>query len=158
MLQRHISKQPKRKIMKTLFLFAALLLASATTKTFANDVKVNPAVRQTFESLFGRAVAVKWSMVDHLYKADFNVNGEQTAAFFSAEDGSLVASGWYLTVADLPRTLQRSLKEAAGTDLVTEVFEVQSDAGTDYYATLKKQNETVILKAGTTTWNVFKKN
>ena len=143
--------------MKTLLLFAALIWASATTKTFANDVPVNRIVLQSFESTFGRADAVKWSVVDNLYKAEFSVGGEATTAFFDPQDGSLIAFSRYLTIGELPRTLQGSLKKAAASDLITEVFEVQSDAGTDYYAAVQKQEGTVILKAASATWNVFKK-
>jgi hypothetical protein len=157
MPRRQKKKQPKRRIMKTVFLFAALIWASATTKTFANDVHVNRIVLQSFKSTFGHASVVKWSVVDNLYKAEFNVDGEATTAFFDPQDGSMIACSRYLTIDELPRTLQRSLKKAAESNLVTEVFEVQSDAGIDYFASVKKPEGTVILKAASTTWNVYKK-
>src|SRR6476646_7517282 len=107
-----MKKQPKRKIMKTIFLFAALFCVSAVNKTFANDVKISPVVMQTFKTSFSNATNVQWSVVNHLYRATFTLDDEQTIAFFSIEDGSLVASCHYLTISELPRTLQRSLKAA----------------------------------------------
>ena len=139
-----------------MFLFAALLLASATNKIFAKDVNVTPAVMQTFESEFLNVSDVQWSVVDHLYKAEFKEDGEETIAFFNP-DGSLVARCQYLSISDLPRAMQRSLKADAAFDNVTEIFEVQNDAGADYYVTVKKGSETKIIKAVANKWIEYKK-
>lgn len=142
--------------MKTLILIAALVWASATNKTFATGVNVTPAVMQTFKSEFLNAANVQWSVVDHLYKAVFEQDGDEISAFFNP-DGSLVASCRYLAMPDLPRAVQRSLKASAGSFAITEIFEVQNDDGADYYATVKKGSEERILKAADNKWNVYKK-
>lgn len=139
-----------------MLLIATLIWASATNKTFATDVNVTPAVMQAFKSEFYNAANVQWSVVDHLYKAVFEKDGDEISAFFNP-DGSLVASCRYLTLSDLPRAMQRTLKASAVSYAVTEIFEVQNDAGADYYATVKKGNETLILKAGDAKWIVYKK-
>ena len=144
--------------MKTVLLFAALLWAAASNQSFASDGNVNPGVLRTFQINFGQITDVKWSVVDQLYRADFEVDGEATSAFFSPEDGSMVACSRYLKISELPRTLQRSLAEAAASGAITEVFEVQSDAGTDYYATVQNDRKTVVLKAAAAKWNVYKKS
>src|SRR5881409_2443961 len=102
--------------------FSRLFLASATSKTFANDIKITPIVMQSFQSLFRNATQVKWSVVDRLYKAEFTLDDEQTTAFFNIDDGSLVASCRYMAVSELPRKLQQSLKIRAASDLIVEVF------------------------------------
>jgi len=142
--------------MKTFILAAALLCAAVTNKTFATDVNVTPAVMQTFKSAFRNAANVQWSVVDHLYKAVFEEDGDAISAFFNA-DGSLVASCRYLTMPDLSRAMQRTLKASAGSYAITEIFEVQNDTDTDYYATVKKGSEVRILKAADNKWNVYKK-
>ena len=142
--------------MKTLILIAALVWASATNKTFATGVNVTPAVMQTFKSEFQNAANVQWSVVDHLYKAVFEQDGDEISAFFNP-DGSLVVSCRYLAMSDLPRTMQRSLKASAGSSNITEIFEVQNDEGADYYATVKKDSQVTILKAAAKKWNVYKK-
>jgi len=143
--------------MKALLLSAALMLAALTTKTFAADVKVAPVVLQTFHSTFFNVSNVHWSKVDNLYKAEFDKDGEKTAAFFSIEDGTLVATARYITVQDLPRALRNSLKQQAATASITELFEVQGSNDIDYYATLQEAGKTIVLKAAAAKWNVYKK-
>jgi hypothetical protein len=102
------------------------------------------------------ATNVQWSQVDALYRADFDVDGEQLAAFFS-KDGALVATGRYITTAQLSRALQSSLKSYTASFALNEIFVVEGDAGTDYYATVQKGAEILILKADGKKWNVYKK-
>lgn len=148
---------PKRTIMKTVLLLAILLWGAATNNTFANDSKVHPSVLRAFESNFGNRTGVKWSVVDNLYKAEFTIDDEAKAAFFSPEDGTMVAYSRYVTIGDLPYTLQRSLIQAVGSAAITEIFEVQSDTGTDYFASMQRAGETIVLKAASTKWMIYKK-
>lgn len=142
--------------MRVLLLAGALLLA-AITNTFANDVNATHAVRQSFVQNFPEAADVQWSMVEQLYRADFTVDGEKRSAFFSANDGTLVATSRYMTAAQLPRTLQNNLKSYTASFTLTEVFEVQNDDGANYYATVQKAGETLILKSAGKKWDVYKK-
>src|SRR5215217_4123505 len=142
--------------MKTMLLLATLLWASAINKTFANDVYITPAVLHAFETTFTKATNVQWSVVEQLYKVVFKENDEEITAFFD-KDGSLVASCYLIAVSDLPRAMQRSLKADAAAYAITEVYEVQTDDGTDYYATVQKGKETKVLKAGAQKWSVYKK-
>ena len=140
-----------------MILAAALLLAGLTTKSFANDVKVTPVVLKSFQTMFAGAGDVQWSKVDYLYKAEFDIDGEKTAAFFSIEDGSLVATTRYLSISDLPRALRSELKKESEKAPLTELFEVQSETGTDYYATLQQDGKPLVLKAAINKWSVYKK-
>jgi hypothetical protein len=142
--------------MKALFLGVALLLAAVATNTFAADVNVNPLVMHEFRTLFFNATNVQWSQVQNLYKAEFTIDGDKTAAFFNSE-GTLVATTHYITIGELSRNLRNSLKQQAGAATITEIFEVQSDAGIDYYATLQQNGNTTVLQAGSNKWEVYKK-
>lgn len=143
--------------MKTIVLFAALLWASVASKSIAADVAVTPVVLHAFQQTFATAADVQWSVVDHLYKAEFSMEGEKRAAFFSADDGTLIASSRYINLTQLPRVLQSSLKTYIATCTLLELFEVQTDDCIDYYATVQTQGETVVLKAAAKNWKVYKK-
>ena len=142
--------------MKSIILAGAFLLL-AFTKSFAADVNVSPSVLRTFQTSFSNATAVQWSVVDNVYRADFTIDGEKTIAFFNIADGSLVATSCYITVQDLPRVLQRSLKTHTSSAAVMEVFEVQGNESLDYYVTIRQADKTTILKSGSTEWIVYKK-
>lgn len=144
--------------MKTFFLAAALLFTSVTNKIFATDVPVTPAVLQSFQQNFGNITPVQWSVVNQLYKAVFTIDGQEIAAFFSISDGMFVASGRYLTYEELPHMLRTSLKNFTASYTLVEIFEVETDAGRAYYATVKKGKESLLLEAHTKTWSLFKKN
>ena len=143
--------------MKSILLAAALMLAAITTKALANDVKVNPVVLRTFETTFGKTSNVQWSVVEHLYRADFTQDGENVIAFFSADDGSYVASGRYITTAELPRVLRSGLKAHTDGAVLSELFEVQNDEGTTFYATIQNGQKTTVLKSGANKWGIYKK-
>ena len=143
--------------MKSLLLAAGLFIAAFTTQSFANDVKVTPVVMQTFQRTFDHAANVKWSVVDRLYKAEFDFDGIKSAAFFSIEDGSLVASTRYMTIDELPRLLRNNLKAHTQKATILEMFEVESNDSIDYYVTIKQEGKNVILKSDATKWSVFKK-
>jgi hypothetical protein len=143
--------------MKLILLAGALLLATLTTKAFAAEVPVTPKVLHEFEATFRNATGVQWSVLDHLFKAEFTIAGQKTVAFFNSEDGRLVATSRYITMPELPRVLQNSLKEQAAVAPIAEIYEVVSDESWDYFATMQQGDKIVILKATSTKWEVYKK-
>ena len=142
--------------MKSIIIAAALVLV-AFTNSFAADVKVSPSVLRTFQTTFSNASEVQWTTVDVLYRAEFIVEGEKAIAFFSMENGSLVATSRYITVQDLPGVLRSSLKARAADASIVEVFEVHSNGAVNYYATIKQDDKKIVVKADSTNWNVYKK-
>jgi hypothetical protein len=142
--------------MKSIILAGAFLLL-AFTKSFAADVNVAPSVMRSFQTSFYNASDVQWTIVDNVYRADFTIDGEKTIAFFSMADGALVATSRYITVQDLSRTLQRSLKPHISSATVMEVFEVQGNESMDYYVTIRQGDKTTVLKSVSTQWEIYKK-
>lgn len=142
--------------MKSIILAGAFMLL-ALTNSFAADIKITPTVERSFQTAFTQAENVQWTIVDQLYRADFTVDGERTIAFFSMKDGSLVATSRYMTVLDLPRVLQRSLKAQTANASILEVFEVQGAESLDYYVTIKQGDKATILKSAASEWAVYKK-
>lgn len=142
--------------MKSIIIAAAFLLV-AFTKSFAADVKVSPSVLRTFQTTFSNASDVQWTTADVLYRAEFTVEGERAIAFFSMENGSLVATSRYITVQDLPAVLRSSLKTRAAGANIMEVFEVHSNGALNYYVTIRQDDKKVILKSDSIKWSVYKK-
>lgn len=152
-----LSKQNQNyNSMKSIILAGAFMLAALTNKTFAADPKVSPIVLQAFNMSFSHASNAQWSVVDKLYKVEFISGSEKSIAFFSG-DGTLVATSRYITIENLPYSLQRSLIRRTISGSITELFEVQSDGQIDYYATVKQGNGQIILKSFSTSWNVYKR-
>ncbi len=143
--------------MKCVILAVALMLSALTTRTFAADVKVTPTTLFTFQVNFSDATNVQWTAVDNLYRADFTINGEQTIAYFSKADGTLVVTCRYLTVAELPRELQRSLKTKMVDATLIELYQIQNNDTVDYYATIVQADKLTIWKSANGKWDVFKK-
>jgi hypothetical protein len=143
--------------MKSILLAGALLLATLTTKTFAAEVPVTPKVLHQFETTFHNASQVQWSVLDEMYKAEFTISGQRTVAFFNSEDGSLVATSRYITVGELPGVLQHSLKAKAGSAPISEVYEVVNGESWNYFATVQQGSKSIILKATSTNWEVYRK-
>ena len=142
--------------MKSIILAGALMLATLTSNTFAADAKVSPVVLEAFKTSFTNVSEAQWSMVNHIYQAEFILNGEKLIAFFKG-DGTLVATSHYITIENLPYALQRSLIRRTISGSIIEIFEVQSDDQVDYYATVKQGEGQVILKSFASNWNVYKK-
>jgi hypothetical protein len=142
--------------MKSIILAGALFLAALTSKTFAADIKVSPLVLHAFETSFKGATDVQWSIVNHLYRAEFTQEGEKTIAFI-AGDGTLVATSHYITVGELPQALQSSLVRRTITGSIMEVYEVQSEGQAHYYATVQHLDGKIVFKSASTGWYVYKK-
>jgi hypothetical protein len=142
--------------MKSIILAGTLFLAALTSKTFAADTKVSSLVLHAFETSFSQAGNAQWSVVNQLYRAEFTTDGEKRIAFFSG-DGTLVATSRYITVGELPERLQRSLVRRTITGSIMEVYEVQSEGQTNYFATVQHLDGKIVLKSASTGWDVYKK-
>lgn len=139
-------------------LIAVALLAGTFTKSFANDgPTVQPIVLKSFKSTFTNATEVAWSTTaQDLYKAEFSLNGQYVTAYFR-EDGSMQAIVRHISAANLPIILQTALKNNYKGEWVSDVLEVTSDSGLQYYATLENADMQTVLKASSTTWSTFQK-
>jgi len=71
----------------------------------------------------------------------------------------LIALTRFISPNQLPLTLLSSLKNQFATGYwISDLFEIESEAGTSYYATLDSADQTIILKSdGISGWSVFQK-
>lgn len=138
-------------------LIAVALLAGTLTKTFASEVPaVQPTVLKSFKSTFANATEVGWSTTEDLYKAEFALNGRYITAYYTA-DGTMAALTRHIGATELPVILQTAIKNDYKDQWVSDVLEVTTDGGVQYYVTLENADSKVILKSASTVWNTFKK-
>ncbi|HEY0059376.1 MAG TPA: hypothetical protein VGB56_09580 [Flavisolibacter sp.] len=144
--------------MKSLLIVLAVFASSFTSTGFAREtVKVSNAALKNFNSTFSTAAEVNWSATNGFYKANFVFKGQHAAAFFN-EDGTLAAVTRNISSLQLPFSLQVSLKQDYSAFWISELFEVSTDHGTEYYMTLENSDQKVILKATPNgSWSKHKK-
>lgn len=138
-------------------LFIAILFVLGISTASASDIKVNAAVMQSFQKSFSQAKNVSWSKVDDMYKVSFTLDNNTVFAFFSAE-GVLSAATRYIALEQLSLALQTDLKKNLNAFQVHEIFEVNNESGTTYYATLKSDSRMIILQSSMSKWSVYKKS
>ena len=143
--------------MKRVFI-TLTICAAITLSAFANDEKLPKNVISSFQTSFVGATNVTWSQIDELTVADFTLNGQKAAAYYNVE-GALVATGRYITRAQVPITLLVSLQSKAKGYETTGFMEVtKEDEGTRYYANLESEKQTLVVKSNSdNTWSVYKK-
>ena len=148
--------QQKIVIMKPLFILSLIFSSFFTTTAFAKDGE-NSAAQQSFNTTFTNAAEVKWTVSEGLHKVSFSLNGQYAAAFYN-EEGELIATTRNFTSLQLPITLQASLKKDHAGFWITDLFEVTTQASTEYYVTLENAEQKVILKASpNSTWSKHQK-
>lgn len=144
--------------MKLLIVFLTAAASLFTNVSSATDkIEIAPAAIQSFKSTFAHASDVSWSVSNHLYKADFALNGQYASVFYEA-DGNLVATSRNISSLQLPITLQASLRKDYAGYWISDLFEITTDEGLAYYVTLQSSDNKLILKGtALTEWVTFQK-
>lgn len=145
--------------MKKRILFLSLALMSLTAFSYADvaPATVSKYVVTSFNKQFSNASNVKWENTENYIKAQFMVNDVVLSAYFN-RNGDLIAVTRFISPSQLPLELQSSLKKVASNHWISDLFEIQSEAGTSYYLTTENADQIVVLKSeGTNGWQVFQK-
>lgn len=138
-------------------LFALLMMISFFAQTSrAAEPELTSRVIRAFETYFSDAENVQWSPAGNLMKVTFTVHDHNRFAFYNAQ-GELVVTGKYMTVKQLPKLAQKKLAEAAKGYKITEVFEIDDELDSKYYATISNETEEKILVSSGAKWGTFKK-
>ena len=142
--------------MKKMIIAAAMFVSlSAFAK---DDEKVSPKVLNAFNTEFTNAQEVEWTATGDYYRASFDMNGVKVSAFYNA-DGELMGLTRNITTAQLPVSLQASLKKNYNGYWISDLFEVAKNNGTSYYATLENGDKKVVLtSANGSDWSTYKKD
>ena len=146
--------------MKKRILLLSIVLVSFTAFSFAADapVSVSKNVVYSFNKQFSNAHDVKWESHADFIKAEFSINDIVLYAYYN-QSGDLIAVTRYISPNQLPLVLLTSLKKQFSSGYwVSDLFEIETEAGTSYYATFQSADQTIILKSeGISGWNTFQK-
>ena len=138
---------------KILVLSTALLMAFGVT--FAKDIKPVPeSIAKKLTKEFENASNVHWKATDNFYKASFIADGQSYDAFYSF-DGQLIALSRSITVNQLPMSLSKEVKEKSATNSISDLFEIWSERGTEYYVTFHNEKGAKTYKSEGTSWVLY---
>lgn len=137
-------------------MIVTLAIAISTLSAFANDENVNQKILDAFRTEFTTAKEVEWSAGSNYYKATFSYNGKYVFAYYS-ENGELLGLTRYISPADLPLSLQNSLKKKYESFWISDLFEASKNDSTNYYITVENADTKIILNSSGTGWNVYNK-
>ena len=142
--------------MKPLLIILTLLAVNFAQPAFAGEGDIKPSVLKSFQSTFTAAKAVEWTTTDNLIKARFELNGQVVSAYYN-NSGSMLAVTRNITTHQLPLSLQTSLKKEFNSFWVSDLFELNNDEGTTYYATIETAETKVVLYSSNKSWSVYSK-
>ena len=145
--------------MKKRILLLSIALVSLTAFSFAADAPatISKNALVSFNKQFSSAKDIKWEHRANFEKAEFNYNGIVLYAYFN-NNGDLLAVTRFISPNQLPFELLSSLKKDHSGYWVSDLFEIHTEAGTAYYATLENADQVTILKSeGTSGWQIFQK-
>jgi hypothetical protein len=78
-------------------------------------------------------------------------------AYFN-KGGELIAVTRFISPNQLPLELLTSLKKTNSNYWVSDLFEIQTESGTSYFATIENADQIVVLKSeGINGWQTFQK-
>jgi hypothetical protein len=145
--------------MKKRILLLSIALVSLTAFSFAADVPaISKNVISSFNKQFTNAHDVKWENHTDFVKAEFSINDIVLYAYFN-QSGDLIAVTRFISPNQLPMVLLNSLKKEYGSGYwVSDLFEIETETGTSYFATFESADQTIVLKSdGISGWNTFQK-
>ncbi|MFI5124476.1 MAG: hypothetical protein ACHQDF_04065 [Chitinophagales bacterium] len=143
--------------MKKLVLALAVILMAGLSKASANSpVEVNKRVINAFYAEFDHAKNVSWNETSKYIVAEFSLDNKIMYAYYKP-DGRFVGIIHHLLSTDLPENLRIGLKKKYSSYWVSELFKVENDEGTSYYANLENGTESVLLSSNEyNVWNTYK--
>jgi len=145
--------------MKKRILLLSIVLVSFTAFSFAADVPVTISknVMISFNKQFSNARDIKWESRANFVKAQFTVDDMVLFAYFNY-NGELIAITRFISPSQLPLVLLTSLKKMSPGYWTSDLFEIRTESGTAYYATIENTDQILVLKSeGTDGWQTFQK-
>ncbi|HLL41814.1 MAG TPA: hypothetical protein VK369_01695 [Segetibacter sp.] len=141
---------------KILTVTAAILFTLSAT--FARDIKPVPdAIVSELQQEFKNASNVTWKTTPTFYKATFTVDSNPFEAFFSYQ-GELIGISRKIAINQLPLSLIKEVNEKSATSGITELFELLTDRGTEYFITYVTGKGQKTYKSMGTSWYPYEAN
>jgi hypothetical protein len=141
--------------MKRIITALSLVLTLAITSSFAADVKVSASVMQTFKSRFADAQNVIWSQANGFTIAEFTQDETKQFAYFNTA-GDLAVVAEPLAVTQLSKAQQSNLRKAFADYTVTDVYKLQDEEGSKYFAVVENSSKKLILNTTSSKWDIVK--
>jgi hypothetical protein len=144
--------------MKKRILLLSIVLISFTAFSFAADAPaISKNVISSFNKQFSNAKDIKWENKANFVKAQFTMNEVVLTAYFNL-NGELIAVTRFISPNQLPLELLTSIKKAHPGTWVSDLFEIQTESGTSYYATIEDADQIIVLKSeGINGWQIYQK-
>jgi hypothetical protein len=145
--------------MKKLLVIAVLFLSVCSYTVKAEKIeKVNPRLEQAFNKEFAGAQYVRWELIkkENIYQVHFIYNNERLDAFFEA-DGTLIATGRFIAVSNLPLLISKNISERYSDYQVCEVVECVRGSETSYLVTVENEKAKLVVHVSGGSSYVFKK-
>ena len=150
----------KRNLLLSIALvsFTAFSFATATpTTSSVAPAAISKSVINSFNNEFTNASDIRWESNANFVKAQFTVNNMVLSAYFN-KAGELIAVTRFISPSQLPLGMFSSLKKTYKGYWVTDLFEIQTESGTAYYATVENADQIIVLKSeGLSSWQTFQK-
>jgi hypothetical protein len=141
--------------MKKQFLVLTAALIMTFSATFAKETPSVPASIVTeLHQKFADANDVQWQTTANYYQATFTIDGHPLKAFYSF-DGGLIGLSRQINVGQLPLALIADVKEKSANSTITDLFELLTDRGTEYYITYKGDKDTKTFQSTGEYWTRY---
>jgi bisphosphoglycerate-independent phosphoglycerate mutase (AlkP superfamily) len=130
--------------MKKLFILALIAIATGTSAFAGPSSKVS----NHFASLFNEAKNVSWKSTEDYDKVSFVLNNEKVEAFYNSDE-ELIGTSKTMAFDKLPK----AALEIITTKYTYPAYQLtdciafnDANSGTNYYVSMKKAKETIVLK------------
>jgi len=141
--------------MKKKILIATTAFLMSFSAIFANDIKPVPAlIVKELNRGFKNVSNVSWKTTDDFYKASFIMDGTSMEAFFSYA-GEVIGVSRNIKLAQLPMSLVKDTKHLIGVNQPTQLFELWTDRGTEYFITFDTGKKVKTFKSDGYSWSRY---
>jgi len=140
--------------MKKIFLICGFLAMVGSGFAYPSE-RVSPKVLASFKSEFSNAKNVEWETGNNYFSATFSLNEQRVFAYY-AVNGELMSIARYISPVQLPINLFSNLKNDYSKFWISDLFEVSSSEGLNYYVTLETADTKLVLRSSNGgRWNSY---
>jgi hypothetical protein len=144
--------------MKKIMMVLALVLTLSTSFAFTGEEAINKQALTAFKTEFAGATDAAWTVGNSYYKVAFTLSDQKLFAYYNAE-GEFMAVTRYISSSQLPLNLQTSLKKSYRNYWISDLFEMASNEGTEYYVTFENADTKIVLKSTDgSSWSLYQKS
>ena len=139
---------------KKIVLLTTAFLMTVSVIVARNNATVPEKINQSLQQDFKNVSNIQWKTTENYYKATFHQEGQQLEAFYSFE-GTLIATSRYITVNQLPLSLIKEVSKLGTPDMISDLFELLTEKGTEYFITIKNDKTSRNFRSTGYTWSRY---